>query len=74
MAIQWLRRAVQCCGKPVFFYSGIYTTLGLLFVLGSFYLDPDMGTIGLILLFVGASILVLYFTLAYKRLRRSGDR
>jgi len=74
MSIRWVRLAVQCCGRPIFFYSGLYIALGLRFILGSLYLDPDIGAIGLILLLVGVSILLLFFVLAYQRIRGWGNR
>ena len=66
----WLRRAIACCGRPIFFYSGIYASLGALFILGSLFLDPDMGPVGLILLFVGLGIFAVFLIFAYRNFRK----
>jgi len=69
MSIQWIDRAIKCCGGPIIFYSCIYLLLGSLFVLGSFYLDPDMRPVGIILLFSGVLIFLLFLILAFYSFR-----
>lgn len=71
MQTRWIDRAIKCCGGPIFFYSSLYLLLGVLFIIGSLYLDPAMGPVGLILLLVGLGILLLFFVLAFYRLRRN---
>ena len=72
MSLRWIDRAIKCCGRPIFFYSGVYIVLGALFILGSLYLDPVMRPVGLILLLVGVGMFVLFLILAF-RSRGSGD-
>ena len=67
----WISRAIKCCGRPIFFYSGLYALLGVFFIVGSLYLDPDMGPVGLILLLVGVGIFLLFLILAYWRKDKS---
>jgi TRAP-type C4-dicarboxylate transport system permease small subunit len=73
MRMNWMTRAIKCCGRPIFFYSGLYVALGLMFIVGSLYLDPDMGTVGLILLLVGVGIFLIFLILAYRSFRQRGD-
>ena len=66
MRQHWLRDACRCAGAPALFCSLLYGALGLLFLLGSRYLDPIMATVGAILLatslvFPGGFVLVAYF-------------
>ena len=74
MRILWMQKAMKCCGGPVLFLSGLYTLLGFLFIMGSFYLDPEMAPVGEILLGVGLMILLMFLILAYSsyRLRQNG--
>lgn len=70
MRDNWFGKAIRCCGQPIVFYSGLYIGLGLLFIFGSVYLDPDMGPIGTILLSVGVGIFLLFLLLAFRSFRR----
>jgi len=72
VSIKWLGRAIKCCGGPIFFYSGLYALLGVSFIVGSRYLDPDMKNVGLILLLVGLGILVVFVIFAFRSFRGSG--
>jgi hypothetical protein len=72
MQIRWMDRAIKCCGGPIFFYSALYVLLGVLFIVGSLYLDPDMGFVGIILLLVGLGIFLVFFILAFHKFRRTG--
>jgi multisubunit Na+/H+ antiporter MnhC subunit len=72
MQVRWIDRAIKCCGGPIFFYSGLYLLIGVLFIVGSLYLDPAMGHVGIILLLVGVGILLLFFVLAYHKFRGNG--
>ncbi len=45
----WWQKAAVCCSQPTLFYSLMFAVVGLLFMLGGFYLDSDMWTVGLIL-------------------------
>ena len=80
MRNNWLSRAIRCCGRPIVFYSGLYIILGVLFIVGSFYLDPAMGPIGTILFLVGVGIFLLFLLLAFRSYRQNpgkgepGDR
>jgi hypothetical protein len=69
----WLQKAAVCCSQPTLFYSLMFAFVGLLFLLGAFYLDPDMWTVGLILILVSAVMLITYLVLAYRAFGR-GDR
>lgn len=69
MRMRWIDRAIKCCGGPIFFYSGLYLVLGLLFIVGSLYLDPDMSFVGITLLLVGVGILLVFLGLAFYRFR-----
>jgi hypothetical protein len=40
-----------------------------MFIAGSYYLDPDMGPVGLILLFIGVGIFLIFLVLAYRAFR-----
>lgn len=72
MQMRWIDRAIKCCGGPIFFYSGVYLLIGVIFIVGSLYLDPDMGHVGIILLLVGVGILLLFFVLAYHKFGGNG--
>jgi hypothetical protein len=72
MQMRWIDRAIKCCGGPIIFYSSLYFLLGVFFIVGSLYLDPDMGPVGVILLMVGVGILLLFFIMAFYKLRRNG--
>lgn len=74
MSFKWMDRAIKCCGGPIIFYSCIYLLLGSLFLLGSLYLDPDMRPVGIILLFSGVMIFLLFLILAFYSFRDSDRR
>jgi len=38
----WWQKAAICCSQPTLFYSLMFAFVGLMFMLGAFYLDPDM--------------------------------
>lgn len=69
----WWRKAAVCCSQPTLFYAFMFAVVGLLFLLGASYLDPDMWTVGLILILVSAVMLITYLVLAYRAFGR-GDR
>ncbi|WP_462321905.1 hypothetical protein [Halochromatium sp.] len=50
----------------------MFAFVGLLFLLGAFYLDPDMWTVGLILILVSVVMLITYLVLAYRAFGREG--
>jgi hypothetical protein len=66
---RWLVLAMRCCGTPIVFYSLVYASIGSLFQIGGFYLDPNMRPVGLILLLVGAGIFLLFMALAFRAFR-----
>ncbi|MFP4247729.1 MAG: hypothetical protein ACLFQ1_11185 [Halochromatium sp.] len=66
----WWQKAAICCSQPTLFYSLMFAFLGLLFLLGAFSLDPDMWTVGLILILVSAIMLITYLVLAYRAFGR----
>lgn len=71
----WWQKAAICCSQPTLFYSLMFAFVGLMFMLGAFYLDPDMWTVGLILILVSAVMLITYLVLAYRTFGRGrGDR
>jgi hypothetical protein len=63
--MRWFERAITHYGRPVVFYSGTFILVGLAFVLGSFYLDPDLRHIGSILMLVGVGMFVVFLVMAY---------
>jgi len=69
MKNHWLANAFACCGTPILFYALIYGVLGLLFLSGSLFLDPDMdmATIGAILLGTAAVFPAVFLIVAYRR-------
>ncbi len=68
----WWQKAAVCCSQPTLFYSLMFAFVGLLFLLGAFYLDPDMWTVGLILILVSVVMLITYLVLAYRAFGREG--
>jgi uncharacterized membrane protein len=69
----WWQKAAVCCAQPTLFYSLMFAVVGLLFLLGAFYLDPDMWTVGLILILISLVMIVTYLVLAYRAFGR-GER
>jgi membrane protein implicated in regulation of membrane protease activity len=70
----WWQKAAVCCSQPTLFYSLMFAFVGLLFLLGAFYLDPDMWTVGLILILISAVMVITYLVLAYRAFGREGRR
>lgn len=70
----WWQKAAVCCSQPTLFYSLMFAFVGLLFLLGAFYLDPDMWTVGLILILMSAVMVITYLVLAYRTFERRGRR
>jgi hypothetical protein len=48
--------------------------IGLLFLIAAPALDPDLAIVGLILIGVAAAMAVIFIVLAYRRLKRHGQR
>jgi threonine/homoserine efflux transporter RhtA len=70
----WWQKATVCCSQPTLFYSLMFAFVGVLFLLGAFYLDPDMWTVGLILILMSGVMVVTYLVLAYRAFGRgNGD-
>ena len=67
----WWQKAAVCCAQPTLFYSLMFAFVGLLFLLGAYYLDPDMWTVGLILILISAVMIITYLVLAYRAFGRS---
>lgn len=61
----WLRDAFAYGGKPILFYGTLYGTLGLLFLAGSLFFDPDMAPVGAILFATGLVFPTLFVIIAY---------
>jgi hypothetical protein len=56
--------AIRCCGKFTLFVAGLYGLLGVLFLIGSLYMDRTMAAVGTILLVAGGASLLLFLLLA----------
>jgi len=65
MRYHWFREAVAYGGKPILFYGTLYGTLGLLFLAGSRFLDPNMAPVGAILFATGLVFPTLFVIIAY---------
>ena len=65
MKINWLVTAFKCCGKPALFLSLIYAGLGVLFLIGSLFLDQRMAFVGAVLCTAGIGILLMFILLAF---------
>ena len=65
MRINWLVIAFECCGKPALFLSLIYAGLGVLFLIGSPFLDHRMAFVGAVLCAAGIGILLMFVLLAF---------
>jgi len=65
MKHHWLREAVAYGGTPIIFYGTLYGTLGLLFLAGSQFLDPNMAPVGAILLATGLVFPTIFVIVAY---------
>jgi hypothetical protein len=51
-----------------------FAGVGVGFMLAAPALDPDLGTVGLILVVVAGAMLAIYLALAYRAFRRRGPR
>ncbi len=65
MKTNWLVTAFECCSKPVLFLSLIYAGLGVLFLIGSLFLDQRMAFVGAVLCATGIGILLMFVLLAF---------
>jgi membrane protein implicated in regulation of membrane protease activity len=67
----WWRKAVACCAQPTLIYSVTFAFVGGAFLIGGFYLDSDLASVGLILVLVAVAMLVLHLMLAYRAFGRA---